>query len=490
MLLPLTPLVVPLLTAIAALFARRSRTIQHAVALTGAFVLLGCCIVLFRTVWLEGTLSVGLSGWPAPFGIYVVVDTLSAAMTTTTAVVHVAVTAHGLASADEDRRRSDFWPLANTLVMGVQGAFITADIFNLYVWFEVLLLSSFVLVALGNTRFQIESAAKYVVLNLLSSVSFLVGIALLYGSAGTLNLADLAGQLRSPDVSPLLPAISVLFVIGFGIKAGMVPFSLWLPSAYGSPPATLAALLAGLLTKVGVYSFLRIGVLLFQETVDGFSSVLWAGALASVVLGALGAFSQTRLRSLLVHTVVFAVGFMLMGVATGTEAGLTAAIFYLLTDMLVVTAVILVGGEVERITGRTLLRDMGGIYRRHPFLAISFIIVAFSVAGFPPFVGFWGKVALFDAAVAAGRWPAMLVALVGSAIVLAAIAQAWSLGLWKGQPSSEAVSDTEWGRRLPIAGLVLIVGALSLNPGPLFDVAARSASDLADIEAYRKAVFK
>lgn len=490
MFLPLSPLVVPLLTAIAALFVRRSRLVQHFVAFMGALALLGCTVALFIRVWREGPIAVGMSGWPAPFGIFVVIDTLSAALTTTTAVVHVAVTSHGLASADEDRRRSDFWPLANTLVMGVQGAFITGDVFNLYVWFEVLLISSFILVALGNTRPQIEAAAKYVVLNLMSSVSFLVGIALLYGTTGTLNLADLADKVREPGMIPMLPAIAILFVVGYGIKSAMFPLSLWLPTAYGTPPATLAALLAGLLTKVGVYAFLRVGVLLFRGPVESFESLVLAGALASIAAGALGAFGQARLRGVIVNTVVFAVGFMLLGLGTGTPAALTGTIFYLLTDMLVVTTLVLLGGEVERITGRARLADMGGIYRSQPLLAIGFVVVAFSVAGFPPFVGFWGKVAIFDAVVADGGWPAVLAALAGSAIVLSAVAQAWSLGLWKPAATPQVDPEVETGRVLPLTGLVVLILVLSIFPGPLFEVAERAAAELVDLEGYRRVVFE
>ena len=488
MFLPLSPLVIPLLTAIACLFARASRPTQHLVAILGAFVGALACGALFLEVWSTGRIVVSMSDWPAPFGIVVVVDTLSAVLTSTTALVHLAITSHGLASADEDRRRSDFWPLVNTLVMGVQGAFLTGDLFNLYVWFEVLLISSFVLVALGNSRLQIEAAAKYVVLNLLSSGAFLIGIALIYGTTGTLNLADLSESVRGPDAPRLLASISVLFAIGYGIKAAMVPFSGWLPSAYGSPPATLAALLAGLLTKVGVYAFLRVGTLLFLDNVPGFESAILLCALITLVVGALGAFAQVKLRGVIVHTVVFAVGFMLLGIGTGTRDGLAAAIFYLVSDMVVVTTLLLLGGEVERITGRRDLAGMGGLYRSHPALALGFLVVALSVAGFPPFVGFWGKVALFEAAVSHGDWSGMLVALFGSAIVLSSVGQAWSLGLWSSAEHTAADPRMEPGRVLPLVGLVGLILAFSLWPAPLFEVAQRAATELTDLEGYREAV--
>jgi len=490
MFLPLTPLVVPLATAVFALAARKHRALQHGVALVGSVVLLGCTSALFAHVWAEGPVRVEMGGWSAPFGIIVYVDTLSASLTVATALVHLAVTTSGLASADEDRRRSDFWPLANTMVMGVQGAFVTGDIFNLYVWFEVLLISSFVLVAMGNLRGQIEAAAKYVVLNLLSSASFLMGIALLYGTTGTLNLAELSVDVRAVESSPLISTIAVLFVVGFGIKAAMFPFSLWLPSAYGCPPAPLAALLAGLLTKVGVYSFMRTGALLFGGVVDWFDEALLAGAFLSLLVGGVGAFAQKELRGVIVHTVIFAVGFMLLGIATGTHDGFRGTIVYLLSDMIVVTALLLLGGEVERMTGHASLRQMGGIYAARPLLAAGFIAVAFSVAGFPPLIGFWGKVALFEAITSVGRWPGMLVALVGSAVVLASVAQAWSLAIWRDAPEPLVEPELGWARALPLVALVGLVVFVSVVPGPLFEVAERAASQLVDLEMYRQVVLR
>lgn len=484
MFVALTPLVIPLLTAIFALFARRSRPLQHQVALMGAAGGVACTAALFYRVWTQGPIVVGMSGWPAPFGIMVVVDTLSASLTLTTSLVHLAITGHGLASSDEDRRRSDFWPLANTMVMGVQGAFITGDVFNLYVWFEVLLLSSFVLVALGNTRPQVEAASKYVVLNLLSSVMFLLGIALLYGSTGTLTLADLARAVREPGQVQYLPFIAVLFVAGFGLKAAMFPFSTWIPSAYGAPPATLAALLAGLLTKVGIYSFLRVGTLLFHGPVEGFGELLLGGAIVSIIIGAIGTMAQLRLRGIIVHTVVFAVGFMLLGLGVGTAQSLEATIAYLISDMLVVTALVLYGGEVERITGETDLAGMGGIYRDHPFLALGFLATAFSVAGFPPLIGFWGKVALLMALIEDGHIVLTLTALLGSAVVLVAVGLAWSRGLWKPAPKPPVDPGMERGRIIPLGLLSLLILGFSFNPQPLFKVAHRAATELIDVEGY------
>ncbi|NJK87950.1 MAG: Na+/H+ antiporter subunit D [Myxococcales bacterium] len=488
-LLPVLPLLVPLATAVLTLSIRRYRMAQHAVAILGSATLLFSSIALFLRVWRSGPLVMEMGDWPAPFGIIVYVDTLASSLVVATALVHGAVTIYGVASSDEDRRRSDYWPLVNTMVMGVQGAFLTGDIFNLYVWFEVLLISSFVLVSLGNVRRQIEAAAKYVVLNLLSSTSFLTAIALLYGVTGSLNLAELSVKVRNPEAESLISIIAVLFVVGFGIKAAMFPFSLWLPTAYGSPPAALASLLAALLTKVGVYSFLRTKALLF-DGVSWFDEVLLLGAICSIGIGALGALSQSRLRGVIVHTVVFAVGFMLLGVAMGTHAGLTGTIVYLLSDMVMVTAFVLIGGEAERITGQEKLAEMGGIYRRYPWLALSFIIVGFSVAGFPPMIGFWGKLAIFQALVEWGWWSAMLVALVGSAMVLGAVGQAWSLGFWQPLQEHRNMDTLTFSKSLPIVLMVALVVFVSVLPGPLFDVAERAATELTDLDAYRRAVLR
>lgn len=485
MILPVAPLLLPLLTAVLTLLVRHHRTAQQAVAIAGALVSLGAALWLHARVGHAEPITVELGGWAPPFGIILYIDTLSASLAVATAIVHVVVTFYGVVAASEQHRRSSLWPLANTLVMGVQGAFLTGDIFNLYVWFEVLLLSSFVLVALGNERAQIVASAKYVVLNILSSVSFLTAIAMLYGITGTLNLAELSVAVRETDVGPLFSSIAVLFVTGFGIKAAMFPFGLWLPSAYGSPPATIVALLAALLTKVGVYSLLRVGALLFWGVVPWFEPAMLTLGLCSIAIGALGLISQSRAHSVLVHSIVFAVGFMLLGIAGMHPSGVTGTVAYLLSDMMVVTALVLAAGEVERVTGETELSKMGGIYRNYPGLAVVFLVVALSVAGFPPLIGFWAKVALLQGLIEAGQWQIGVAALLGSAVVLLGVSQVWSRGLWKGTTIGERGEGRDLRMAVPVGSLVLLIAAISLVPGPLFSLAERSANQLLDLELYR-----
>lgn len=489
MFLLLSPILVPFLTAIGTLFVRRSRKTQHGAALLGASLHLVCAGLLFTEILsADGPTVVGMGDWQPPIGIAVVADTLSASLTLITAWVHFTITAYGISSSDEDRRRSEFWPLLNTMVMGVQGAFLTGDLFNLYVWFEVLLISSFVLVAIGNSPSQIRAAVRYVVINLVSSACFLTAIALLYGLTGSLNLADISQRLANEDPSPLFSAVAWLFVVGFGIKSAMVPLSIWLPSAYQAPPAVLSAILASLLTKVGIYSFLRVGTLFLIPLIDEFETILLIGSALSLVVGALGAWGQTTLRGILVHTVVFAVGFMLMGIAVGTEESLTGAILYLMADMLVVSTVFVLAGEVERLTEARQLDGMGGVYQKLPWLAVSYLLVAFSICGFPPTLGFWSKLAVLSSVAASQWWWLVVVALITSCITLAAIIQSWSLGLWRPAKNPSSQYKVGLSRIVPIGLMVGLVLGLSLYPSPLVSLAQKAGAELIRTEIYIKAV--
>ena len=335
-----------------------------------------------------------MSDWPAPFGITVAIDLLGAALVWVAAAVSLTVCFYASADLDESHRQAGFWPLVSILVMGVNGAFVTGDLFNLYVWFEVLLMSSFVLLSIGNQRRQVEASVKYVAINLVSSTAFLVATAMLYGITGTLNMADLSIKIAAMNHSGLVTTVAVLLTVAFGIKAAVFPVYFWLPSAYPAPPAAISGLFAALLSKVGVYSLLRCFTLLFyNDEVLARTVLLWISG-ATMIVGILGALSQSVLRHAFSFHLIVAIGFMMMGIAVSTEASLAATIFYLLADMIIIACLFLTAGVVERVTGRRDIRRMGGIYDARPLLCFAYLIPAFSVAGFPPLSAFWGKLGL------------------------------------------------------------------------------------------------
>ncbi len=477
--LPLWPLVVPLLTLIATFATNRLPSVQRLFAALGALGSLAVAGLLLREVSSRGPVHVAVGGWEAPFGIILYVDHASAGFVLFAAIVHAATTARQVFRRESSRL---YWPLLNGLVLGVQGAFVTADIFNLYVWFEVLLLSSFVLVALGNAREQSGAALRYAVLNFFSSASFLLGIALLYGSTGTLNFAELSLIVRAGTTTHL-DSVAAFFLVGFAIKAALFPFSMWLPFAYSTPPASAAIPMAALLTKVGVYALLRTGVLVFG-TVWWFDEVLSIAAIVSIVIGAVGMFAEVRLRAIAAHTIVFASGFMLLGVARLEAGALAGVLTYAFADMLVVWTLFVFIAEMEGRSGAIRLDQMGGYYRHAPWSAAVLGLLLLSVAGFPPMVGFWAKLLLLQS-VAEASWLLVGLALSASALVLLAVCRAWSRAAWRDGEQAPAAPDSRLG--FAVGSLVAVAFvALSVYPEPLVELARAGARDMLDIALYQE----
>ena len=235
------PVLIPVITGIITLFLWKYKQLQTSVTIAGSVILSIACIGLLESVFTKGILSTQVGNWPAPFGITFVSDMLSAVMLVLTALISTAVSIYSISAVDSQRKFFGFYPIYNILIMGVCGAFLTGDIFNLFVWFEVILISSFVLLTLGGERPQIESAIKYVTLNLISSTLFLTAIGLIYGITGTLNMADLAMKLRTIENTSVVTAISILFLVSFGIKSAVFPLFFWLPSSYHTPPVAVSA---------------------------------------------------------------------------------------------------------------------------------------------------------------------------------------------------------------------------------------------------------
>ncbi|MEM1116724.1 MAG: Na+/H+ antiporter subunit D [Bacteroidota bacterium] len=486
------PILVPLATAVLALAARRSVAAQRVVSVAGAAVLLGVSAALMAAVWQNGVIAAQMGDWEAPFGITLVADLLGAVMVLITAVVGLAAAVYSLAAVDAERERFHYHPLYHILLMGVCGAFLTGDLFNLYVWFEVLLISSFVLLVLGNDRGQVRGAVVYVLVNLVGSLGFLAAIGLLYGVTGTLNLADLSVRLAEADAPGLVTAISMLFLIAFGIKAAVFPLFFWLPASYHTPPIAVAAIFAGLLTKVGVYALIRTFTLLFTQDV-GFTHtlLLWIAGL-TMVTGVLGAAAQTDVRKILSFHIISQIGYMVMGLALFTPLALVGAVFYIVHHIIVKANLFLVAGVAERIVGSFELKNLGGLYRAHPWLAVLFIVPAFSLAGFPPLSGFWAKLILIKAGLDAGAWAIVAVALVVGLLTLFSMTKIWNGAFWK--PLAEGLEMRPAGGRglvlmaSPVAVLCVITLAIGLWAEPFFVFAEAAAASLLDPTDYVTAV--
>jgi multicomponent Na+:H+ antiporter subunit D len=486
------PILVPLTTAALALGAWRRVRLQAWLSAAGAAALLACTVVLAARVHARGVVAIQAGDWPAPFGITLVADGLGALMALLAGIVGLAVVVYSLDDADGPRQRFGYHPLVHVLLAGVCGAFLTGDLFNLYVWFEVLLIASFVLLALGGAREQLRGGVHYVALNLVSSVLFLAGAGIVYGLAGTLNLADLSVKLARPEDAGLVTAAAALFLAAFGIKAAVFPVYFWLPASYHAPPAAVSALFAGLLTKVGVYALLRVFTLVFRQDLGFTHGLIVAVAVATMVSGVLGAAAGGHVRRILAFHIVSQIGYMLLGLGLLVPLAVAGSVFYVAHHILVKTNLFLVAGVIARVGGSEELARLGGLWARWPLFALLFLVPALSLAGVPPLSGFHAKLFLVRAAIAEERWALVAVALAVSLLTLYSMTKIWNEAFAK--PAPAPLHPPRLSRRghllrvAPIGVLAGLTVAIGLVPGVLFALSLRAAEQLLEPGAYVAAV--
>jgi multicomponent Na+:H+ antiporter subunit D len=481
------PLLLPLAGAALGLVAGPGRA-QRLLTVTTAGGMVAVAVALLAEVWRGGVLVLQVGNWPAPFGITLVADLLSAAMVLITAVIGLAGIVYSLSVIDEARRRGGYYPLLLVLLMGVSGAFVAGDLFNLYVWFEVLLIASFALLVLGNTAGQVRGAVPYVVLSLVSSATFLAGIGFVYALTGSLNLAAIAMGLASAPPATVT-VVAGLFVVAFGIKAAVFPLFFWLPDSYPAAPVPVAAVFAGLLTKVGVYALIRVFTLLFTHDVALTHGFLLAVAAATMLTGVLGAVAQSDVRRILSFHIVSQVGYMVMGLALYTPLALAGAVFYTLHHILVKANLFLIGGLIQRAGGSFDLAGLGGLYRSRPGLALLFAIPAASLAGLPPMSGFWAKLLVIQAGLDTGAYVVVAVALLVGAFTLLSMTKIWLQAFWEPAPDPAPTATPAAAAMVaPAVALAALTVAIGLWATPLLTLAERAAAELMRPEVYVQAV--
>ena len=481
------PIIVPMGTAAILLLTRRWPALRRWIGLAGATALLASTAVVFVRVNSEGIQVLQIGGWPAPFGITLVADLLSALLLVAVGIVAVAVSGAAFAGVDPRREAYGYHPLIQILLMGVSGAFLTGDFFNLYVWFEVMLVASFVLMALHRNRVQLDAAFKYVSINLIASSIFLTALGLLYGVAGTLNMADLARTWPAVQRTGMDAVLAVLLVVAFSIKAGLFPLFFWLPASYHTPPAAVGAVFAGLLTKVGVYALLRIFTLLFHGGPSLLPTMLLAMSAATMAIGLVAAQGERDFRRILSFNLVGHIGYTTASLALLTPAALAAAIFYVLHHIIVITNLFLVSGVLLRLRRTTDMKSLGGFYASQPLFSAIAMVPIFSLAGVPPLSGFLGKLAILDGAFAAGAYWVGGVVLVVSLLTLLSMGRTWAEAFW--QPTAEPDRTTPGAPLLiVISALSIVTLAISWLAGPLFDLTLRAANQLLQRDDYIRIV--
>ena len=487
------PILIPLFVGASCLLVWRYVAAQRILTLAGSIVYFAVSIVLLERIATEGIQAVQQGDWIAPFGITLVADLFSAIMVAATGVVTLVIVIYSLGTMDRGREAYGYYPLFNILIMGVSGAFLTGDIFNLFVWFEVLLISSFVLLALGGERAQLEGAIKYVTLNLVASAFFLAAVGILYAMAGSLNMADLSLRLASAGHPGLVTTLAVLFLVAFGIKGAIFPLFFWLPASYHTPPVAVSAIFGGLLTKVGVYALIRVFTLLFLNNVDyTHTIILWAGGI-TMVTGVLGAVAQYEFRRLLSFHIVSQIGYMIMGLGFFTPLALAGTVFFIVHNIFVKTNLFLVSGVAHRLHGTYDLKKLGGLYRSHPWLAMLFLLSAFSLAGVPPLSGFFGKLVLIKAGLGIGQFVLVAAALGVSLLTLFSMTKIWAEAFWKPLPEDTAVNPPGAGMALmlgPIVTLAVLAVVMGVAAGPFFDLAQQAGEQLMNPEPYIREVLR
>ncbi len=498
------PLLIPLATAAVSLLTWRRISLQRALAVAGAAALLGAGVALLVFVWRHGISATQEGAWPAPFGITLVADLFSAVMVVLAGVVGLAVVLFSLASMDRGREAFGYYPLVHVLLLGVCGSFLTGDLFNLYVWFEVMLMASFVLLALGGERPQLHGGIKYVTLNLVSSAVFLAAVGILYGLTGTLNMADLARKLDGMSQTATVTAVAMLFLVAFGIKAAVFPLFFWLPASYHTPPGAVSALFVGLLTKVGVYALIRVFTLLFVHEESFTHQLILVLSGLTMVTGVLGAVAQDEFRRVLSFLHIGQIGYMTMGLAL---AGLTdspslavlalaGSIFYIAHHIAAMTNLFLVSSVVRRLCGTFELNRQGGLYRTQLLLASLFLIPALSLGGMPPLSGFFAKLPLVQAGLGMGRYAIVATALAVGLLTLFSVTKVWAEAFWKPLPQEAAANagprcPAAWQLTrllLPCGVLAALTVAIGLGAEPVFALARGAAEQLLDREGYVRAV--
>ena len=482
--LALWPVAIPLGAAALTVLLRRRPGLQRAVMETAVVLMLVSAALLLARVRDGTSLVLDFGGWGAPFGITFVADLLSAALCTVAGVVALAVAIFARADIRARRRRAGFDPLFLAMLAAVNGAFLTGDVFNLYVWFELMLVAAIGLVTLDRRRDQIDGAFRYAAMSMMGATFMLVGIGLLYGETGTLNMADLAAGLAGRAPSVTLSASAYLLLAGFGLKAGLFPLFFWLPASYHTAPVAVGAALAGLLTKVAFYACLRVFVLVFgvgagSPAVPGLPALFALLAAVTMLVSVLAAIAQVDVRRLLAYHVVGQVAYLMMGLALASLLGIAAAIFYTMHTMLVQTGLFLGAGAIERATRGYDLRTAGGLMRDHPVFSGLFALLALSISGVPPLSGFWAKFLVIDAAFHTGSpWHASLavIALVAGALTLYSMSTLWTQAFWRTRDHGH-----DGSRRIPPAMLVAValLAASTLGIGIMVEPVARLAQDSA-----------
>ena len=484
------PVIIPLIVGMVLIIFPKNIILQRALSLFAIAASGLITLNIMNQILDDGIQTLQLGGWEAPFGISFVGDMFSVLLVLTTCIVAFCCLIYAFRSIGEKNEKLYFYPLFLFLIVGVNGSFLTGDLFNLYVFFEVFLLASYVLISLGGGKKQLRESLKYVFTNIVSSAFFLIGVAYLYSITGTLNLAHLSSRIAEAGQDGLITTVALLFLIVFSLKAGLLLF-FWLPGSYSVPPTAIAAIFAALLTKVGIYSIFRMFTLIFYHEPQVTHLIIGILAAVTMILGALGAAGFMDVRKILTYNVIISVGFIVAGLVSMTEAGVMGSIYYLIHDMIIKALVFLIGGTIIFLTGTSNLREISGLIRRHPALGWMFFIGALSMVGIPPLSGFLGKVFITQGTFEIGYFWLGGIGLLASLFILFSMIKLFMNAFW-GETilTEEEEKGSTKGLIFPIALLLIFSLALGLGAEGIQVYVAEAAEQLLNPSLYIDAVLK
>ena len=482
------PMIIPLITGILLIFFRRFIRLQRWISIITMIATAIVSLLILQQIQVEGILRLDFGEWLPPYGILFVADSFATLLVLTSSIVTIACLLYATASIGEAREKMYFYPFVLFLVAGVHASFLTGDLFNLFVSFEVMLLASYVLITLGGKKRQLKSSIVYIAINILSSWIFLVAIAYLYGTLGTLNLAHLSERIAEVGQTPLLTVISILFLIVFSLKAGLLLYQ-WLPGSYSAPPTAVAALFGALLTKVGIYAMFRIFTLLFYHEPGITHTFIGIMAGITLIAGSIGAVAYNDIRYIVAYNVIIAVGFILVGLAVSTTTAFEGSIFYLVHDMIVKALLYLLAGTMITLTGTARVGSISGLIRNYPVLGWLFFIVILSLAGIPPLSGFIGKVLIGQGTIDSGAYILLTLSFVSALFVLYSLLRIFMNCFWgETMMSEEDEVPLKKGLIFPCIILTVLTIALGLGVESISDIVSDAARTLAEPDLYIDAV--
>src|SRR5690625_622965 len=487
--LAVLPIIIPLFAGIMLVFLNKRTTIVRSLA--KLFALFNLIIVIITTyiVFSDVILVLETVTWVALYVIIFVADSLSILIVLTTSIIAFIISLIAPHLVPEEKEKHFFYAFFFFLISGVSGAFLTGDLFNLFVFFEVLLMASYGLIVLGGDHIQLRESFKYLLFNLFSSVIFVTTVAFLYAVVGTVNMAHIAERVQEVNQQGILTTIGIILFFVFATKAALFPLYFWMPKSYVVPNPIVSALFGALLTKVGIYAIMRIYTLIFIGESELTRNFFLIVAALTMIFGVIGALSTNDVKLLLAYNVIPSIGFVLFGIGIFNESGISGSVYYLLHDMIIKAALFLIIGVVVYAAGTSNLRNMHGLIHHYPVLGWIVFLSAFVLAGIPPFSGFIGKLLLLRGAVENGEMAIVIIALLMSLLILYSVMKIFIRGFW-GEKNESFTPKTLRGMIAPISLLLAISVFLGIGAQFVYPFIEQVGQYLLDPNQYIYTVLK